>query len=590
MSFVSILCALLGLSHAVSGRSISSSAASPSFNAARATSCENTATSRSCWGDYSIDTDYYDVIPDTGVTREFWLNAEEITLAPDGYERQVQVFNGTIPGPTIEVNWGDEVIIHVTNSISTNGTAVHWHGIRQLNTTDMDGVPGVSQCPISPGETMTYKFRMTQYGTTWYHSHFSVQLANGLFGPIVSHGPATADYDVDVGPVVIQDWAHEDAWYIWETSQRVGALNRPVAENGLINGMNPYNCAGSTDPACVGTSARFETWFEPGKKYLLRVIGAHADSWMKFAIDNHNLTVIAADLVPIKPYVTDNIIVASGQRYDVIVEANQNVDAYWLRAIYQSACNGNSNDNADNILGIVRYNGSDADAVPITTVSSNIDNSCGDEPYDSLVPWVVHQVGASKEEDILDVGWYYELDLVYHWTLRGKALTVDWAEPTLMDVYNDSLNYPSDSNVETIDYVNQWVYWVIQDLTLLDAYHPMHLHGHDFYILAQGYGLFIPGLFSLNTNNPPRRDTATLYGAGYTVIAFMTDNPGAWLFHCHIAWHASQGLAMQLVERPGEIPSFMEADVSTMDSMCNAWTPFYDSPAQADSEQDDSGI
>jgi len=63
--------------------------------------------------------------------------------------------------------WGDEVVIHVTNKMKENGTTIHWHGIRQLNTTEMDGVNGVTQCPIAYDHTFTYKFRLWQYGHTW---------------------------------------------------------------------------------------------------------------------------------------------------------------------------------------------------------------------------------------------------------------------------------------------------------------------------------------------------------------------------------------------------------------------------------------
>lgn len=88
-------------------------------------SCDNTATSRSCWGDYDIDTDYYSVTPDTGVVREYWLSVDNTTLAPDGYERTVLCFNGTVPGPAIIADWGDELVIHVTNNLQHNGTAIH---------------------------------------------------------------------------------------------------------------------------------------------------------------------------------------------------------------------------------------------------------------------------------------------------------------------------------------------------------------------------------------------------------------------------------------------------------------------------------
>lgn len=103
------------------------------------------------------------------------MSVENTTLAADGYTRQVLSFNGTVPGPAIVADWGDNLIIHVTNNLEHNGTAVHWHGIRQLNSVEYDGVPGVTQCPIAPGDTLTYKFQVTQYGSTWYHSHFTLQ-------------------------------------------------------------------------------------------------------------------------------------------------------------------------------------------------------------------------------------------------------------------------------------------------------------------------------------------------------------------------------------------------------------------------------
>ncbi|KAH6653398.1 Cupredoxin [Truncatella angustata] len=359
----------------------------PKTLAPDASSCVNTATSRSCWGSYSIDTYYYVTTPYTGVTREYWLTAESTTLAPDGYEREVLVFNGSMPGPTIEADWGDEVVVHITNGIPDNGTSVHWHGVRQLNSVASDGVPGVTQCPIAHGQTKTYRWRAAQYGTSWYHSHFSLQLGEGLLGPIIIHGPATADYDIDAGPIVLQDWTHTSVFTIWENLQRNAADVQPVGENGLINGLNPYDCSQSSDPACIGTAERFELNFQKGKKYRLRIIGTQIDGWFKFTIDGHKLRVIANDFVPIEPYETDNIILSGGERYDVIVEADQPVGNYWLRSIYQTACNRNDNLNKNNIRGIVRYVGADTDKTPTTCVSKTITNSCGDEPYESLVPW-----------------------------------------------------------------------------------------------------------------------------------------------------------------------------------------------------------
>jgi FtsP/CotA-like multicopper oxidase with cupredoxin domain len=290
--------------------------------------------------------------------------------------------------------------------ISISSTAIHWHGIHQKGSIGADGVPGVTQCPIAPGDTMTYTFQATQYGTAWYHSHFSLQAGDGLVGPIVIRGPTTANYDEDLGPVMLQDWGHVTAFHIWDTTQHKLALFQPVMENGLIAGLNPYDCTGSTDAACAGGGQRFERTVEKGKKYLIRLIAAQVDGWFKFAIDGHKFQVVANDLVPIVPYWTDNVLMASGQRYDIIVEANATVGNYWMRAIYQTACNQNDNDNKDNILGIWRYDGADTTADPTTTKSTTITNSCGDEAYSKLVPWLSIDVGDSALTDYLSVSWY----------------------------------------------------------------------------------------------------------------------------------------------------------------------------------------
>lgn len=98
--------------------------------------------------------------------------------------------NGQFPGPTLEANWGDIFSVTVKNRITgpTEGTSLHWHGLLQRNTSWYDGVPSVGQCPIAPGSDFTYTFRAGLYGTSWYHSHYSAQYADGLFGPMIIHG------------------------------------------------------------------------------------------------------------------------------------------------------------------------------------------------------------------------------------------------------------------------------------------------------------------------------------------------------------------------------------------------------------------
>jgi FtsP/CotA-like multicopper oxidase with cupredoxin domain len=115
--------------------------------------------------------------------------------------------NGQFPGPMIEANWGDWIQVTVRNNITgpEDGTSVHWHGMLQKETPWMDGVPSISQCPIAPGSSFEYRFRADIYGTSWYHSHYSAQYLDGAFGPLIIYGPTDVKFDVDLGPVMLQD-------------------------------------------------------------------------------------------------------------------------------------------------------------------------------------------------------------------------------------------------------------------------------------------------------------------------------------------------------------------------------------------------
>jgi hypothetical protein len=169
------------------------------------TAC-NSASNRQSWcGGFDINSDYATTWPNTGKTCHYSLVLTNSTCNFDGTDRPCLAINGQVPGPAIECNWGDNVVIDVTNNLSDNGTAIHWHGIRQLGTNPNDGVPGVTECALAPGETRTYSWQATQYGSSWYHSHYLVQYGDGIRGPIVIHGPATANYDIDMGSVMVDD-------------------------------------------------------------------------------------------------------------------------------------------------------------------------------------------------------------------------------------------------------------------------------------------------------------------------------------------------------------------------------------------------
>ncbi|KAI9650066.1 Laccase-1 [Ciborinia camelliae] len=538
----------------------------PSNLEERAT-CANTATTRSCWGQYSVSTNSYTTVFSTGVTREYWLVAQNTTLSPDGVARSTLNFNGTIPGPQITADWGDDIIVHVTNKLTTNGTSVHWHGMRQLNNAQYDGVPGITQCPIAPGDTLTYKFHADTYGSSWYHSHLILQYGDGLFGPLIINGPATANYDEDLGAIFLNDWNHSPVQSLWDKAKQGGP---PTLTTGLMNGTNTYNGAGK----------KFETTFTAGLKYRIRLVNTAVEGHMQFSIDGHQFTVIANDFVPIVPYNATSILVSIGQRYDIIVTANAAVGNYWIRAGWQTSCSQNAN--AAGITGILRYVGSSTTADPTTTTTVKTSTSCSDEPLASLVPWVPLNAVASSIIPITLTTSGGD------WFFNGSSLLLNWTDPTLLTILNSGNIWPTDYNVIPIASSTANQGWAVLAISGPNGpSHPMHLHGHDFWTLAQGNGAYTSAT-ALNLVNPPRRDVMTLPSGGHLVMAFQIDNPGSWLMHCHIAWHASEGLALQFVESESSIvPTIGTADVSVFQDTCakwDAWVPTEIFP------QDDSGI
>lgn len=121
------------------------------------------------WGTISTtNANPYKSCPQTGETRNYEFSLAECNIRPDGVETKKAIcVNGQFPGPLIEANYGDMIEVKVTNRLHDEGTSMHWHGFLQTGMNEMDGVPGVTQCPIAPGDTMVYRFRAELYGTAW---------------------------------------------------------------------------------------------------------------------------------------------------------------------------------------------------------------------------------------------------------------------------------------------------------------------------------------------------------------------------------------------------------------------------------------
>ncbi|KAI6008784.1 laccase [Pisolithus orientalis] len=422
-------------------------------------------------------------------------------ISPDGFSRSAVLAGGTFPGPLIQAQKGDEFLINVTDLLNDTSmditTSIHWHGILQHQSNWADGTAWITQCPIQPTGSFLHRFTVPdQAGTYWYHSHLSAQYCDGLRGPLVIYDPddPLADmYDVDDEStiIVLSDWYHKPSPLLY---------NPPFTpDSTLINGLGRYP-GGPSSPLAVLNVTQ-------GQRYRFRIIGASCDAWFNFTIDGHSMTIIEADSNEVEPVVVDSLAVHAGQRYSVVVTADQPVDNYWIRSVSNFP-----NQTFDGGLNsaILRYGGAPIQD-PTTDPGPYVlpfDESTLHPLHGSGVPGTPG--GALNPSQLLPNGSVYEL--------------------------------PANKTIE--------ISIPATDLTpggALGGPHPIHLHGHAFDVVR------VAGKNTYNYINPVRRDTVSLGSQTQNdnvTIRFTTNNPGPWFFHCHIDWHLHNGFAVVMAEAP----------------------------------------
>ena len=320
----------------------------------------------------------------------------------------------------------------------------------------MDGVNGITQCPIAPGDYFVYKFKVTQYGSSWYHSHYSVQYADGAVGPLTLHGPTSTEYDEAISPpLIMTDWGHNSAF--------VAVTNEPGNPDILLNGRGNVTSYNNTVQNTTTVKKPYHITFrkpqtgKPNKKYLLRVINTSFDTTFVFSIDNHMMQIVSADFVPIQPYYNTSVLVGIGQRYNIIVEANPLTyhandllptdGNYWIRT-YIASCRGDTKPSTGyERTGILRYNSLSA-ANPTSQPWQNVSKDCSDEEYTSLhpiVPWQVKLPSNGPSGQSFDL-WRVNTPPnppfpLAHWTLGLSSggfnpLRINYSNPTFFHLNN----------------------------------------------------------------------------------------------------------------------------------------------------------
>ena len=476
------------------------------------------------------------------MTRRYDWTITNTTMCPDGVEKAMLVVNGQFPGPAIEANWGDWIEVRVTNGLVTEGTALHWHGFLQTGTPYYDGVPGVSQCPIAPGKSFTYRFRAELYGTSWWHGHYSAQYIDGMVGPIVVYGPRSDnDFDIDVGPVMLTDWYHN--YYVNLVEQvyfasEAGPILPPMANNMLINGKNNYPCQNTTQP-CRADAGIAQFKFQTGKKHLLRLINHSAEAIIFFSIDGYELTIVANDFVPVTPYKTDLVTLAVGQRTDIIVQGGSNPK----EAVYMRAAEGPSglgpagrtgcslNDGVQpEVVAAIFYEQADTTVAPNTT--SSIDPSrylfpaaCGNNDLSTTVPSYAMAVKEPTVTMNFVITAGNNATGAFVWYMNNETFIADYNDPVLLDAKLGNTSFPKLARV--FDLGTNSSIRIVMNSVGFPASHPMHIHGHNMQVLAEGTGTW-DGSTIVNSANPQRRDTQLIRPNGYLVLQLDLDNPGMW--------------------------------------------------------------
>ncbi|KAH6912909.1 laccase 17 [Coprinopsis sp. MPI-PUGE-AT-0042] len=476
----------------------------------------------------------------------YTFNIVNANLAPDGFTRPTVAVNGQFPGTLIQANSGDTLHITVNNQLTNpnmrRSTSIHWHGLFQKRTASEDGAVQVTQCPIAPAHSYTYDIPLRgQAGTHWYHSHLSSQYVDGLRGTIVVYDPDDPHkslYDVDDANTVLQlgDWYHKTAPGITEqylSGNGPNGNHEPIPDSGTINGRGRYE--GGPNVAWHRLNV------VQGKRYRLRIVNISAYASFLFSIANHDLTIIEVDGVSHVPKTVGGFHIYVGQRYSVVLNANQAVGNYWIRApMDMQHHSDNDNLDEDNVFAVLHYDGAS---------SGNPSGSGGGDPSNVLEEYQLAALenpgapgGSAPANKIFDLTFTRDTNGGTKWMFNNVQYHSPDV-PTLLKILSGATtnaDFTTSENTRVLQ---------LDDIVELHIHgsanghdHPFHLHGHAFDVVQSQNG-------PPNYVNPPRRDVVAVKG-GTIIIRFKADNPGPWFLHCHLDWHLEAGLALVFAEAP----------------------------------------
>ncbi|KAG6242427.1 hypothetical protein E4U25_004020 [Claviceps purpurea] len=474
------------------------------------------------------------------------FNVTWVRANPDNaFERPVIGINGQWPIPTIECNVGDRIVINLNNQLGNQSTSLHFHGLYQNGTNQMDGPSGVTQCGVPPGSSITYNFTVDQPGTYWYHSHNDGQYPDGLRGPVVVHDPEfpySKEIDQEV-VLTLSDWYHDEI--------------RDLIPQ-FLSKTNPTGAEPVPNAALINDTQNVTVSVQPGKTYHFRVInmGAFAGQYLWF--EGHKMRIVEVDGVYTKQAEADMIYLSAAQRVSFLLTTKNDTNANFpfVASMDTSLFDQLPKDLNYNSTGWLSYDQTKTLPDPALVDELNPFDDMTLEAYDGmeLLPEPDYSVELNVIMDNLGNGANY----AFFNNITYKSPKV----PTLYSVLSagEQAENPAIYGEYTHPFVlkkDEIVQIVVNNLD--SGRHPFHLHGHSFQAIyrsnesagtweAEGgpSGKTFPKV-------PMRRDTIVLYPSGNMVLRFKADNPGVWLFHCHIEWHVVSGLMATFIEAPTEL-------------------------------------
>lgn len=413
--------------------------------------------------------------------REYYITAKaENYTFYQNKTTEMYLYNSQLPGETIRAKVGDTIRVHLNNQLLEN-TSIHWHGMQVENS--MDGVPGITQDPVKPGEKYIYEFKIKNPGIYWYHPHYNTahQIEMGLYGAlIVDDNENVIESDKDM-VLMLDDVRLDENSQIAQGLYGMDIMHGRSGNTFLINGKS-----------------RFDFEAKKGDIVRLRLINPSNTRTYNFNIENHEMLVIGHDIGLLeKPYAAGSISISPGERYDVLVYVKELGDIKYTTKYFR-------NEYELGKIKVTKTNNNDKKGYYQSLKSQTLNSELPDWSY----------LNDKKSDFRLELAPTRMEDGNFQWVINGK-----------------SSNYDS----EKIKLEEGKLYKVTLE-NLHGQIHPMHMHGQKMMVLTRD---------GKPENNKGYKDTVVVNGGEKVEIAFIAEGKGTWINHCHILEHAEAGMLME---------------------------------------------